>query len=593
MTATGNYTCSATIINGGLVVNGDFSSGNSSFTSNYTLGGGGTWGAVSNAGTYSVATNPNFAHSNFATFGDHTTGTGNMMICNGSAVANDIVWSQTITVTPNTNYNFSAWFTSALNSSPADAAQLQFSINGVLLGPVSAAPLTAGTWANFFVNWNSGTNTSAVITIVDQNIVGNNDFVLDDITFERVCVFSDVIAITASSSPTVAVPSNIVVCDANSIAALSFTSTPAGATFTWTNSNPSIGLAANGTSNTPTFIGTNSGTTAITSIITVTPSFGSCIGTPNTFTVTINPNPILTTTSTNSVICLTNTTSVNAIGASTYTWSGGVTNGIAFSPTVTTTYTVTGTSASGCTNTAVQTITVSSNPSVTAVASNSVICIGNSISLNGIGATTYTWSGGITNGAAFSPTTTSNYTVTGANAAGCTNTAVITITVNISPTITVNSSTICSGANTVLSANGSTSYTWSTGANTSSISVNPSSNTVYTVSGTTNGCSSFTTSTVSISASILIASNNATICEGQSTILTANGVTNYTWSPSTTLSSSTGSVVTANPSVTTVYSIIGSAGTCTASGTSTVTVNSNPTVTAVLVHPFIEVPITE
>ena len=373
VTATGNYTCSATIINGGLVVNGDFSSGNSSFTSNYTLGGGGTWGAVSNAGTYSVATNPNYAHSNFATFGDHTTGTGNMMICNGSAVANDIVWSQTITVTPNTNYNFSAWFTSALNSSPADAAQLQFSINGVLLGPVSAAPLTAGTWANFFVNWNSGTNTSAVITIVDQNIVGNNDFVLDDITFERVCVFSDVIAITASSSPTVAVPSNIVVCDANSIAALSFTSTPAGATFTWTNSNPSIGLAANGTSNTPTFIGTNSGNTAITSIITVTPSFGSCIGTPNTFTVTINPNPILTTTSTNSVICLTNTTSVNAIGASTYTWSGGVTNGIAFSPTVTTTYTVTGTSASGCTNTAVQTITVSSNPSVTAVASNSVI----------------------------------------------------------------------------------------------------------------------------------------------------------------------------------------------------------------------------
>src|SRR6202008_2603979 len=80
VSSAGNYTCSATMITGGLVTNGDFSAGNTGFSSNYILGTGGSYGAVSNAGTYSITTNPKLAHSNFAIFGDHTTGTGNMLV---------------------------------------------------------------------------------------------------------------------------------------------------------------------------------------------------------------------------------------------------------------------------------------------------------------------------------------------------------------------------------------------------------------------------------------------------------------------------------------------------------------------------------
>jgi len=69
------------------------------------------------------------------------------------------------------------------------------------------------------------------------------------------------------------------------------------------------------------------------------------------------------------------------------------------------------------------------------------------------------------------------------------------------------------------------------------------------------------------------------ICQGDQTTLTATGAVNYSWSPTTGLSSSTGSSVLASPSATTTYTVTGT----NANGTSntaqiTVTVNSNPVV---------------
>jgi gliding motility-associated-like protein len=61
------------------------------------------------------------------------------------------------------------------------------------------------------------------------------------------------------------------------------------------------------------------------------------------------------------------------------------------------------------------------------------VCIGNNATLNGGGAVSYTWSGGVTNGTAFAPTTTTTYTVTGTDANGCVNTATKLITVNALP----------------------------------------------------------------------------------------------------------------------------------------------------------------
>lgn len=172
-----------------LINNGDFSLGNVGFSSAYIYGTGGAWGLLSNEGQYAIATNPQSTHINFASFGDHTTGTGNMMVLNGSGSSNTAIWCQTIPVIPNTWYDFSAWGATCVASNPAI---LQFSINNVLVGTPLALPLTTGVWTQFHVTWFSGANTSIDICINDQQTaLSGNDFALDDITFKEICTVSD------------------------------------------------------------------------------------------------------------------------------------------------------------------------------------------------------------------------------------------------------------------------------------------------------------------------------------------------------------------------------------------------------------------
>ena len=168
-----------------LVTNGDFSSGNNGFTNayGYTTAANG----LLPEGLYAVGSDPNYFHNNF--WGrDHTTSSGNFLIVNGIGSAGVVVWQETVTVLPNTEYYFSAWAMS-LNSVPP-YANLQFNVNGALVG--STAPLAARAannnppynWQRFYGNWNSGAATSAVIQIVDlQTALGGNDFGLDDVSF--------------------------------------------------------------------------------------------------------------------------------------------------------------------------------------------------------------------------------------------------------------------------------------------------------------------------------------------------------------------------------------------------------------------------
>lgn len=158
-----------------LVVNGDFSNGNNGFQSEYTQG------TIYSASSYVIGTDPNLHHWAANSFGDHTTGTGNMMIVNGSTIPDVTLWSQTIDVAPNTEYNLATWIASWTPRSPA---KLEFTINSTLIGPVFMAP-TTGLWEEFSATWNSGSNTSATIEIVNQNTAfSGNGFTLDDISFE-------------------------------------------------------------------------------------------------------------------------------------------------------------------------------------------------------------------------------------------------------------------------------------------------------------------------------------------------------------------------------------------------------------------------
>ncbi|MEZ4856809.1 MAG: LamG-like jellyroll fold domain-containing protein [Gelidibacter sp.] len=125
-------------------------------------------------------------------------------------------------------------------------------------------------------------------------------------------------------------------------------------------------------------------------------------------------------------------------GASTYTWDNGVTNGVAFTPTVGThTYTVTGTNANGCKNTDSIIVTVTPNPTITLTTNNNnqEICgpnpnqsianikynitNANTVTVSGLPAgVTYNFTGGVLT-ISGNPTSntlnTYNYTVTATN----------------------------------------------------------------------------------------------------------------------------------------------------------------------------------
>jgi hypothetical protein len=206
--------------------------------------------------------------------------------------------------------------------------------------------------------------------------------------------------------------------------------------------------------------------------------------------VKVNALPNVTAAAIDDVICVGESATVSAKGALTYKWSDGVMNNQAFVPAVTKTYTVTGTDANSCHQTAFVTVVVNAKPVVTASASFNAVCIGASIVLNGGGALTYTWNNGATNGVAFTPTVTQSYTVTGKDLQGCTNTASLNITVYDLPMVVAHASksSICIGEKVVLSGTGANTFLWNRGV-INAVAFAPTASQSYTVTGTdAHGC---------------------------------------------------------------------------------------------------------
>jgi len=170
---------------GPIIPNGDFSLGSNGFTSNYLHRSSGTLPdntLMYPEGTFTVGTDPSLVHDLWASFGDHTTGDGDMLIVNGNRAADVPIWSSVVEVAAGTNYDFSAWMASVYPRSPASLA---FSINGVLVGAPMSSSSTTGLWLQFAASWYSGTSTTAVLSLVDLNTEWNgNDFALDDITLD-------------------------------------------------------------------------------------------------------------------------------------------------------------------------------------------------------------------------------------------------------------------------------------------------------------------------------------------------------------------------------------------------------------------------
>lgn len=229
----------------------------------------------------------------------------------------------------------------------------------------------------------------------------------------------------------------------------------------------------------------------------------------------------------------------------------------------------------GLGNVVTNTVTVIATPTVVVANTSQTICSGSSATLSASGATTYSWNtSATTSSIVVTPASTTVYTVTGYNGT-CTNAKTASVNVNPSPTVSVNSPSICGSGSVVLTASGATTYSWSTSATTSTISVSPTITTVYTVTGTTGSCTNVKTSTVLVSVMPTVAVNSSTICSGNSANLTASGATNYSWSTGATTST-----IAPTPMSTTVYTVIGFNGSCSSSKTTTVLVNPSPTLNA-------------
>lgn len=169
-----------------LIENGDFEIGNTAFESDYVIGTFSCYGAgfLDCEGTYGVITNPAIAHSAWSSCGDHTTGSGNMMVVNGAPDFQNI-WCQEIDVSSDTYYNFSAWATSVHPGSPGI---LQFSIDGELIGSNFGLSSNTCLWEEFNEVWYSESDGTVEICVTNQNTsTGGNDFAIDDISFYELC----------------------------------------------------------------------------------------------------------------------------------------------------------------------------------------------------------------------------------------------------------------------------------------------------------------------------------------------------------------------------------------------------------------------
>jgi len=130
------------------------------------------------------------------------------------------------------------------------------------------------------------------------------------------CTKTTSIQVVVNANPATTDPSDQTVCNGASTSAVNFSSTPAGATFNWTNNNTSIGLGASGSGNISAFTATNSGTSNAVATIDVTATANGCTGAPQQFTITVKPTPTVTDPS-DQTLC--NGESTNAV-----TFSGAV-----------------------------------------------------------------------------------------------------------------------------------------------------------------------------------------------------------------------------------------------------------------------------
>jgi hypothetical protein len=513
-----------------------------------------------------------------------TAGTGSVINQTITAVSGTAVY----TIIPTANGCDGASINVTITVNPVPVAQTPVPDNqSICSGSTTNIPLSSSV---------SGTNFTwtVVQTGVSGAIIGSGTIISQTLlatgTIEGTAVYTItptasgcvgipmVLRVRVKPLPTVIVPSSFAVCAGSLVPASNFTSEPTGATYDWTSTNASVGLVISGGGNVPSFFTVNNGSTAISTIITVTPTLNGCVGPSASYRITVNPLPSVVEIADRSV-CVGSTVpqviiQSTPIGA-TYSWTnsnpsiGLQASGTGNIPSFTATNTTNGAITAVITITSVingclglssnYVITVKSLPVINLTPSAPRICFGSEVIISASGAQSYVWSpltnltfidGGTVRA---SPATTTTYTVTGTDANGCSSSKNVTITVNPLPVVTAtpSSQTVCSGTAPLiqLSSNISgTTYRWTvvqtgvsgatagTGSVINQTITAVSGTAVYTIIPTANGCDGASINVTITVNPVPVAQtpvpDNQSICSGSTTNIPLSSSvsgTNFTW----------------------------------------------------------------
>jgi gliding motility-associated-like protein len=429
-TMTSTYTFTPTPFAGpNLILNGDFSLGNTNFTTDYL------YQPVANtiAKEYTVVANPTTWNNGFAAC-QGNGGANNFMVVNGSTVTNDRLWCQTVTVNPGETYQLSYFSQTLFSPSPA---RLEVQINGVSVG-MNTLPAATCNWVNSSFSWNSGTNTTATICFYNRNIdLFGNDFSIDDISFMLQC--ADPIDMTIAVNPLPQVTGLTAVANAictNDTATFNLIGT-ANATVSYTlNGGGTQNVVLNATGNAT--ITVNSATIDQT-IVLSSISLGTCMkALTNTLTITVGSPQVTSLAAAVNPICSNDTAIFNIVGTPnatvSYALNGGATQTVVLdtmgngsvsvtSPTINPVIVLSSVSLGTCMRTLNNTSTITVSPSaqvtnLTSVASP--ICTNDTATFNIIGTAnatvSYTLNGGAVQTVVLNATGNGTVTVASATA---------------------------------------------------------------------------------------------------------------------------------------------------------------------------------